>query len=192
MLLNLGSDSFPLWHYSVAFGYDSGHKKIFLSSPDGKKLEFDFARFEKIFDRSGKKAILAIPQNTIPISIETKNIIAAIDEYKIATKDIFGVKKALITLLSKRAADTNVMFALANLYYEEGEYQSATTMYKEILKKEPQNPQNLNNLANTLLRQNKPSEALVYVKKAIEIGGAHLQVYKRTKTEIEDYLKGQK
>lgn len=84
------------------------------------------------------------------------------------------------------------MFALANLYYEEGEYQSATTMYKEILKNEPQNPQNLNNLANSLLRQNKPSEALIYAKKAVEIGGIYLQIYKRTKIEIEDFLKGKK
>ena len=192
LLLNLGNESFPVWHYSVAFGYDAVRGKIFLSSPEGGKIEFEFSRFEKMFEKSGKIAILALPQNTIPTSIGRKDIVSAIDEYKIGTKDIFGTKKALTALLSKYPKDTNVMFALANLYYEEGEYQSATTMYKEILKNEPQNPQNLNNLANSLLRQNKPSEALIYAKKAVEIGGIYLQIYKRKKIEIEDFLKGKK
>ena len=31
-----------------------------------------------------------------------------------------------------------------------------------------------------------------YAKKAVEIGGIYLQIYKRTKTEIEDFLKGKK
>lgn len=133
-----------------------------------------------------------MPQNTLPSSIDTKNILLAVDEYKNSTKDIFGAKKALTSLLSKYPKDTTVMFALANLYYEDGEYQSATSMHKEILKNEPKNPQNLNNLANSLLRQNRASEALIYAKKAVEIGGIYLQIYKRTKTEIEDFLKGKK
>jgi hypothetical protein len=44
-------------------------------------------------------------------------------------------------------------------------------------------------LALSLLRQNRPKEAVVYAKEAVKIGGKFLKKYQNTLLEIEEALK---
>jgi len=53
VLFNLGLKVVPVWHYSVATGFNKNEKKIFLSAPKGDETWMTFEEFETFFERGG-------------------------------------------------------------------------------------------------------------------------------------------
>ena len=77
--------------------------------------------------------------------------------------------------LKENAGDTMVRFYLAGVILQNKNYDEAARRYREILDKEPENYQALNNLAWVLNEQNDPS-ALSYAEKAYSIAPTNADV----------------
>ncbi len=188
VLLNLGLKTLPVWHYAVITGFDKKEQKIYLSSPEGKETWMYFDEFESFFDRSGGWAIAALKPPLLPVSADENSILNAIlDMYDVGEKE--SAKQAAVAYLSKKPSSYFGIITLANIYFSENDFKSAAFMYKEALKSNQKDAAMLNNLALCLLRQNRPKEALVYAKEAVQIGGKFLKKYQNTLLEIEEALK---
>ncbi|MCI4399938.1 MAG: PA2778 family cysteine peptidase [Campylobacteraceae bacterium] len=188
VLLNLGLKTVPVWHYTVITGFDKKEQKIYLSSPDGKETWMYFDEFESFLDRSGNWVIAALKPPLLPISADEDSILNAIlDMYDVGEKE--SAKQAAIAYLSKKPSSYFGIITLANIYFSENDFKNAVFMYKEALKSNQKDAAALNNLALSLLRQNRPKEAVVYAKEAVKIGGKFLKKYQNTLLEIEEALK---
>lgn len=191
VLFNLGLDGLPKWHYSVLTGYDMGSKKIFMSAPNGSETWMSFEEFERFFEKGGKWAIAPIKPPKLPNSSGEKEVLSAIaDMYEVGKKE--EAKSAATAWLSKNPNSILAITALGNMYFEDGDYRNATSIYKEALLINEKDPIILNNIAIALLRQNRAKEAKKYAKKAVAIGGIFLQKYQNTLFEIEQAIKENK
>jgi tetratricopeptide (TPR) repeat protein len=147
-----------------------------------------FDEFESFLDRSGNWVIAALKPPLLPISADEDSILNAIlDMYDVGEKE--SAKQAAIAYLSKKPSSYFGIITLANIYFSENDFKNAVFMYKEALKSNQKDAAALNNLALSLLRQNRPKEAVVYAKEAVKIGGKFLKKYQNTLLEIEEALK---
>lgn len=61
MLLNLGLDWLPQWHYAVLVGYDRAQELAWLRSGTQRRAEFPFATLERTWARGGRWALTLLP-----------------------------------------------------------------------------------------------------------------------------------
>lgn len=184
VLFNLGLKIIPVWHYSVATGFDKDKRKIFLSAPKGNETWMSFEEFERFFQRGGSWAVVALKPPSLPVSADENEVIKAIlDMYDIGMK-----KQAMLAAISysdKNPLSYLGVVAVANIYFVEGDFQNASALYERALELKPKDPVVLNNLAQLYLKQNRLQEAKKYATEAILIGGIFMDNYKNTLKEIE-------
>lgn len=189
VLFNLGLEMIPVWHYSVATGFDKDQKKIFLSAPKGDETWMTFEEFERFFQRGGSWAIVALKPPSLPVSADENEIIKAIlDMYDIGMKK--QAMQAAVSYSDKNPLSYLGVVTLANIYFVEGDLQNASLAYEHALELRPHDPVVLNNLAQVYLLQDRLQEAKKYATEATQIGGIFLDKYKNTLEEIEIKLNG--
>lgn len=187
VLFNLGLTPLPAWHYAVVTGFDKAEKKVFLSAPKGDQTWMSFDDFEMFSKRGGSWAIVALKPPQLPIASNEAQMIRSItDMYDVGYKE--QAKLAAINYVSTYPASSLGSVILANMYMEMQDYQSATAEYKRSIILKPHDPVLLNNLAQSLLRENKLQEAKQYALEAIDIGGVFLVEYQKTLEEIKRKL----
>lgn len=187
VLFNLGLPSLPVWHYSVVTGFDKGEKKVFLSAPKGDQTWMSFDDFEMFSQRAGNWAIVALKPPLLPVASSEKEMVRAIvDMYEVGYKD--QAKFTAINYVEQHPLSFLGTVMLANIYLDMREYLGSTAMFKRALELKPNDPVVLNNLAQSLLRENKLQEAKKYALLAVDIGGVFLVEYQKTLEEIKRKL----
>ncbi|KFL35430.1 MULTISPECIES: PA2778 family cysteine peptidase [unclassified Sulfurospirillum] len=187
VLFNLGLTPLPAWHYAVVTGFDTADKKVFLSAPKGDQTWMSFDDFEMFSKRGGSWAVVALKPPLLPIaSNETAMIRAITDMYDVGYKE--QAKLSAINYVATYPSSTLGSVMLANMYMEMQDYLNATTEYKRALALKPHDPVLLNNLAQSLMRENKLREAKQYALEAVDIGGVFSVEYQKTLEEIKRRL----
>jgi len=110
--------------------------------------------------------------------------------YDTGAKDV--ARHAAVSYVSKNPSSYLGIVLLANIYFLDNDFKSASFMYKQALELRPEDPVVLNNLAQSLLKQNRLLEAREFALEAVSIGGVFLQKYKNSLGEIEKMLKEEK
>jgi len=188
VLFNLGLPLVPTWHYAIVTGFDKADKKVFLSAPNGKQTWMSFEDFEMFAKRGGNWSIVALKPPLLPIaSSEEQMVQAIIDMYDIGHKE--QAKRAALNFVSIYPTSTLGSVMLANMYLDMRNYLSATAEYKRAIVLKPHDPVLLNNLAQSLLKENKLQEAKLYALEAVDIGGIYLVEYQKTLEEINRKLR---
>jgi len=184
VLFNLGLQLYPVWHYSVVTGFDKMGQKIFISAPKGDETWMTFDEFDTFFERGGSWAVVMLKPPSLPVSADETEVIKAIlDMYDIGAKEL--AKQAAISYKSNNPLSFLGVVTLANICFLEADFENASFLYKQALELKPQDPVVLNNLAGSLLGQNKPLEARKYAVEALNIGGVFAEQYKNTLDEID-------
>jgi len=187
VLFNLGLTPLPAWHYAVVTGFDKADKKVFLSAPQGDQTWMSFEDFEMFSQRAGSWAIVALKPPLLPIASNEPEMIRSIsDMYRVGYKE--QAKLSAINYVSTYPASSLGSVMLANMYMDMQDYLNATIEYKRAIALKPHDPVLLNNLAQSLLRENKLREAKQYALEAIDIGGVFLVEYQNTLEEIKRKL----
>jgi len=187
ILFNLGLTPLPVWHYAVVTGFDKAEKKVFLSAPKGDQTWMSFSDFEMFSQRGGSWAIVALKPPFLPIASPESEMVSAItDMYDVGYKE--QAKLAAINFVSVYPASYLGSVMLANMYMNMQDYLNATTEYKRALALKPHDPVLLNNLAQSLMRENKLREAKQYALEAVDIGGIFSVEYQKTLEEIKRKL----
>ena len=187
VLFNLGLTSLPVWHYSVVTGFNKDSKEIFLTAPKNSQTWMHFDEFEKFFERGGSWAIVALKPPLLPVASSEKAMIVAIaDMAEVGHKD--QAKQTAVNYVKQHPLSFLGSMMLANINYEMQDYLGATAEYKHALTLQPNNPVVLNNLAQSLLKENKLNEAQSYALAAVSAGGVFLVEHKITLEAINKKL----
>jgi Tfp pilus assembly protein PilF len=94
--------------------------------------------------------------------------VALLRVMKPSDAQVAHIEELLRTAIKARPKSMVLLMHLSDLCDQRGRYDEATTLYREVLKKEPNNAVALNNLAWLLaLRAGNAEEALVYINTAV-------------------------
>lgn len=188
VLFNLGLDSIPVWHYSVVTGFNKASKEIFLTGTKNTQTWMSFDEFERFFGRGGSWAIVALKPPLLPIASSEKEMIKAIaDMAEVGYRE--QARLAAIAYVKQHPLSFLGSMMLANIHYEMKDYLNATAEYKHALVLKPNDPVVLNNLAQSLLKENKLNEAKLSALAAVNAGGVFLVEHQKTLEEINKKLR---
>lgn len=187
VLFNLGLDSLPVWHYSVVTGFNKASKEIFLAGTNNNQTWMTFDEFERFFQRGGSWAIVALKPPLLPVASSEQEIVTAIaDMAQVGYKD--QAKQTATNYVKQHPLSFLGAMMVANINYDMQDYLNATAEYKRALVLKPNDPIVLNNLAQSLLKENKLSEAKQYALAAVKEGGKFLVEHQATLEAINHKL----
>ena len=188
VLFNLGLDSIPVWHYSVVTGFNKASKEIFLTGSKNNQTWMTFDEFERFFERGGSWAIVALKPPLLPIASSEEEMIKAIsDMAEVGYKE--QARQVAMSYVKQHPLSYLGSMMLANVHYEMKDYLNATAEYKRTLVLKPNDPVVLNNLAQSLLKENKLNEAKISALAAVNAGGIFLVQHQATLEEINRKLR---
>lgn len=188
VLFNLGLDAIPVWHYSVVTGFNKASKEIFLTGAKNTQTWMTFDEFERFFSKGGSWAIVALKPPLLPVASSEEEMIKAIaDMAEVGYKE--QARQAAIAYVKQHPLSFLGSMMLANIHYEVEDYLNATAEYKRALVLKPNDPVVLNNLAQSLLKENKLNEAKLSALAAVNAGGVFLVEHQRTLEEINRKLR---
>ena len=183
VLQNLGLSWFPVWHYSLAIGYDLADGFVILHAGTISRKQLSLVTFERTWARSDHWGLLVLPPSQLPVTAKESEYISAViglektDHWAEALK---GYKAAL----NRWPNNLGAYIGIGNCYYALGEFKAAEATLRDAADIFPNEGVVLNNLAQVLLEQNKYNEALKSIHKAILLGGPLSLLYQKTLEEI--------
>lgn len=186
VLVNRSLSWYPLWHYVPVIGYDEEKRSIkghFLLQPNE---EISIATFASLWKRSGNWAVVLLPPEELPVSVSPKTFLRAVYAFEKSG----NTKEAIVAYQSAQKhwpEDTDILFALANAYYNGSHLIEAEKNYRNLLSLNPSHPFAINNLAMVLCRSNRSDEALKLLDK-VESDDPKIQ--SMLKTSREEIIRG--
>lgn len=187
VLLNLGLASLPTWHYTVVIGFNKEMKQVYLSAPTNKQASMSFDEFEMFFERGGSWAVVALKPPLLPVASSEVEMIKAIDGMaEVGYKE--QAKQTAINYTKQHPLSFLGAMMLANIHFDMKNYLDATAEYKRALGLKPNDAVALNNLAQSLLKDNKLQEAKINAQAAVNAGGIFVIESQRTLEEINKKL----
>jgi len=189
VLQNLGLSWIPVWHYSLAFGYDLKAETILLHSGKFPRKRTSFKVFERTWARSDHWGLLVLPPGMLPRTadeIDYLSAVAGLERTAHRQEALTAYKAALDRWPASYAAH----IAVGNCYYGLGELKAAEKAYRETAAHFPERGAAYNNLAQVLLEQDRCDEALAAIKRAMAIDGPAVKAYRQTLGEIEARMRG--
>lgn len=184
VLQNLGLSWYPVWHYAVVIGYDANEGIVILHSGVIPYKRVSIKVFEKTWARSDHWGLLVLPPARLPATVTEDAYISAVlglekaGQWQAAAE---GYKNALTRWPGNLAAH----MGLGNSYDALGDIESAEAAFRVATHRFPTHGSTFNNLAHVLWKQGKQHAALDAARRAVELGGPLVNVYRETLEEIQ-------
>lgn len=196
VLQNLGLNWLPQWHYAVVVGFDLAQQEIILRSGTEARHRTNMHTFELTWARGNHWGIVVLPVDKLPAT-------ANADTYLRSVVDLEATKQkerwqlantAYRTALARWPKNLIAQMGLGNSAYQLADLKEAEQAFKNATSDHPDAAAAHNNLAQVLLElsshnQGKLNEAEKHAKRAIELGGPHLESYRETLREIQQTRK---
>jgi len=183
VLQNLGLSFYPVWHYSLVFGYDIGNDQIVMRSGPEARMSMSLELFEHTWTRGGSWAMVAVAPLNLPVTPSSDALVAA--AAALERVDVGAAHAAYLALSQRTPGSFGVWMGLGNSAFAMGDTTSAVAAFTRASELQPENADSWNNLASALLAQGEKDEARAAIERALALGGAHRQVYEQTAAEIE-------
>jgi len=182
ILQNMGISFLPSWHYCVVIGYDLDERVFIVHSGDtpNKKIPLDL--FEYTWAKSNYWGLLVLPPETLPATAQEQNYISAVlglERLNFLKEATVGYTNALSRWPDSLAAITG----LGNSYYASNQLTLAEQTFRNATIIHPNEGIFFNNLAQTLLDLGRRKEASIAAKRAVELGGPLVDIYRKTLAE---------
>jgi tetratricopeptide (TPR) repeat protein len=188
VLQNLGIWPFDNWHYAVAVGYDLDSEELFLRSGEKERQVLPAAVHEFVWKKSDYWAMVAVPPDRIPATAEESRWLASIAALE-RTGNAPAARVAYATLLKRWPENVNASIGLANTHHAAGELKEAERVLRAALARQPDSVVVLNNLAQTLSDEDRNTEALALVERAVALGGPFASAVSETRALILKRIK---
>ena len=183
VLQNLSLPIMPIWHYSVVVGYDLDRKDIIVQSGGQPAAPLALRTFERIWARSQRWAIVVLPPDRLPVSLQPDQIFAAASALeRVAPAAARRTYRALTQAAPQYAP---AWIGLGNTAYAQGDLAESAAAFEQAIGLDPGSADAWNNLATALAAQGRRCEAARAVGRALQIGGARLPQYRQTAAEID-------
>ena len=180
---NLSLPVYPVWHYAVVIGFDRARNVLVLHSGRTERLEMSLFAFERTWARGGYWAMVALAPPRLPATAQPTGYaqaVAALERVQVAP-----ARAAYGAALRQWPTDRVLMLGAGNTAYAMGDLPAAASAYRAAVQADPDFADGWNNLAQVLLDQHQPREALVAVRKAIALGGPRLSAYQALQHTID-------
>lgn len=184
VLQNLGVSWLPVWHYAVVVGFDLPQRVLVLRSGRERRAVTDFARFERSWAGAQHWALVITSPEQVPVTAdETRylNAVAQLEEQR-----QFAAAALAYTAAAARWPDNAAArFGRANSHYGLGQFVQAEQIYRELLVRHSDLGAVWNNLAMSLMAQQRWAEAREAAQHAVNLGGASEAAARTTLSEID-------
>ena len=164
VLVNRGYSWYPLWHYVTVTGYNRDNILMHFSDKADEALSID--TFKSLWKRSENWGVILLPPEQLPTSVSSKVFLRSVYTFE-KSGNIDEAIVAYKSALKHWYNDSDILFALANAYYNAQELNKAEQSYRKLLSLEPKHVLALNNLADLLCRKGSSNEALRLIRKAV-------------------------
>lgn len=174
----------PVWHYSVAMGYDLTEKRIVRHSGKIAFESMPFGAFEYLWKSDGHWSMVALPPEKLPSSANEKNYAKAVS----ALENSGQVKNAHIaykTLLKRWPNNLTGLLGLGNTSYALNDLEGAESAFTGASTSHPDSVAAFNNLAHILFELGKKDAALKAAEHAVSLGGPLKNISEITLNEIQ-------
>jgi tetratricopeptide (TPR) repeat protein len=188
VLQNLGLSWVPVWHYAVVIGYDLDKGMIILHSGITDKKTTALRTFENTWARSEHWGLLVLPPSRLPATAEENSYVKAIVGLERARQWPAAVE-GYKTALHRWPQSLTAHIGLSNSYYAQGDLESARKVLQKTTLHFPGEGVAFNNLAHVLWKQGKKQEAIKAARRAVMLGGPHIEKYQQTLEEIQSDTK---
>lgn len=149
VMQNLAYKWMPYWHYAVVVGFDVAKNELIMRSGETRRWRTSFAAFERTWARSNYWGLVIVPPETLPNNTSLRRWMqAAYDLQQIGQIETATI--AYKTAISRWPSATEPFVALANLFYERGQYAQADDIYADLLTQKPETAIVWNNRAYSL------------------------------------------
>ena len=184
ILQNLGFSWYPAWHYAVVVGYDLYQGIIILHSGVTPRRRLLLRVFANTWGRSHYWGLLVLPPSRLPATVTEHTYVSALIGLEKGRQWRAAVE-GYHTALARWSDSLPARIGLGNSYYALGELESAKATFREAARRFPTDGLAFNNLAQVLWEQGKQQEALEAARKAVNLGGPLVEVYRKTLEEIQ-------
>lgn len=184
VLVNRSYSWYPLWHYAPVTGFDGEKRTVLTHFSDQENEAIPIGTFAALWKRSNNWGVVLLPPGKLPASASSKTFLRAAYAFEKTGK----VREAIVaykSALVRWSEDTDILFALANAYYNVSNLQDAEESYRKLLAIEPSHLFALNNLAVLLCHTGRSNEALRVLEKAVTDDTQMQSILKATQKEIE-------
>lgn len=191
VLQNVGLTWIPRWHYAVVIGFDLIKGQIILRSGTESQHTISFELFERTWRRAKYWAIVVLPAEKLPATVNKLSYAKAINAFEQLQK--WQVAERAYQAGIRRWPDSNIIrMGLGNSQYALRQPKKAIRSYQQLLKSEPDYAPALNNLAQVLSENGQALKARFLALKAIRMGGPYSATYKQTLHAIDEIISQQK
>jgi len=149
VLLNLGTEHWPIWHFAVVIGYDAGRDQLILRSGTTRRQVTAARAFLRSWALGGNWGMLALPPGQLPADADA-------ERYLRAVTDMEGVAPppALVAAFAAAVArwpdNSWAQVGLGNARYAAGDRAGAEAVFADLLERHPELVIARNNLAQLL------------------------------------------
>jgi hypothetical protein len=184
VMQNLGLSWAALWHYAVAIGYDLDKAIIILHSGITNRKTTPLNTFENTWARSQYWGLVVLPPDRLPATAEENSYVKAVMGLERA-RQWPAAAEGYQTLLSRWPRSFPAHIGLGNSYYAQGDLDSARKVLQKATVLYPEEGVAFNNLAHVLWKQGEKKEAIKAARRAVMLGGPHVEQYQKTLDEIQ-------
>jgi len=184
VLQNLALSWYPLWHFAVVVGYDLEREELILRSGLERRQVLPFTTFEYTWALAEHWAMLALPPGTLPHTATEAGYVASAVALEQAGH-MQGALAAYESGLQRWPLNLTARIGSGNAAYAQGDMRRAEIAYRQATQDHPDSASAFNNLAQVLADQKQFAAALVYAKRAVDLGGPQQAVARDTLRQIE-------
>lgn len=180
---NLAFSWYPKWHYAVAVGFDVAGGEMVLRSGRERRHVVPFAVFERTWRRGDYWAMVVMPPGRLPRTAEEPAWLRAVAALE-ALGQWQATRASYAAALERWPESLAARLGLGNSRYALGDLAGAEEAYRAATHAHPDSGIAYNNLAQVLAEQGHRREAEAAAKRAIALGGPHLETFRATLAEI--------
>ena len=184
VLQNLGLSWLPRWHYAVVAGYDLDERYVVLHTGDKAERQVGLRTFMYTWKRADQWGLSVLTPGSMPACAEEQPYLEAV----FGLQQADGLKAALPAFEAAARhwpGSADAYLFLGNAYYSAGSRKKALMAFLQAVHLDPGNGIALNNLANLLAESGELNQAEMMARRAVAIGGIHLDAYRDTLKQIE-------
>lgn len=161
VLLNLGVQSWPIWHYAVVIGYERDAGRLLLRSGTTPRARMSLRRFGGAWSRAGRWGFVALRAGDVPRAAHAARYAAAVADFE--RVDGSAALRAYRAGIERWPDEPLLRLGEANMLLALGDRAGAEEALRELLRRSPGDAAARNNFADLLSQRGCREAALAEI-----------------------------
>lgn len=172
VLQNLGLERWPIWHYAVVIGFEPAKQQLILRSGTTEREVVSLRAFERSWRLGNYWAMVVPPIGFMPVSVPSLPYFEAVAAVEQQGRLPLAAM-AYAAGVEHWPHDATGYMGLGSIAYQQHDYANAEEYFYRATELDPLQPAGFFNLAWSLLRQGRESEALAAAQVAQTLAPEH-------------------